>query len=107
MLVQASIGLVAHFTKGSNANTGTRRSVLRWFHIAAGVVTTALLYAAVYDGFFEWDITSDSGTMVPTGVRAVFWVLFGLAIVAWFAGLALEARNRPVADGKDSVEEKF
>ena len=36
-------------------------------------LTTALLYATTYDGFYEWDITSDSGTLVPTGVRAVFW----------------------------------
>ncbi|KAL8276593.1 hypothetical protein RQP46_011016 [Phenoliferia psychrophenolica] len=70
ILVQASIGLISHWKRPSD---GTQRSLLRKVHIVAGVLTTGLLYATVYDGFYEWDITSDAGTLVPNGVRPVFW----------------------------------
>lgn len=72
MLVQACLGLWAHYTKGADPSQGIRRrSAWRWFHIGTGVVTVGLLYAAVYDGFYEWDTNSDSGTFVPKGIRVV------------------------------------
>ncbi|KAL8276594.1 hypothetical protein RQP46_011017 [Phenoliferia psychrophenolica] len=100
MLVQAFIGLASRLTKPSDGIS--RRSFLRWFHIVAGVVTTALLYAAVYDGFYEWDITSDSGTLVPNGVRPVFWVLFSLAVVGYIAGWIFGKKDDGRAQGSRS-----
>jgi len=106
-LVQAMIGIASHFTQGPNQlptekgdhthvpSVTAPRNRLRTVHLLFGLATTAILYAQVVIGFDEWDMTSDSMTPVPQGVRDVFWILFGLEIGMYFAGYIFElARTR-------------
>ena len=73
-----------------------------------GSATIAILYAQIVTGFDEWDEASDAGTTVPKGVRVVFWILLGIEVAAYLAGLVLEpvTRRKTAGGGKGEVGEK-
>jgi len=115
-LLQFVIGVGAHYThsaghaKGTSAfpTLTTPKNPLRHVHVVFGIIMTALLYAGVKTGMDEWDSVADNGTLVPNGVRVVYWVLFGLAVAGYVFGWILEpirggSRRNSVAG---SMEEK-
>lgn len=81
VVLQVTIGILAHYTQGA-----PKRHWSRYIHIVTGVGLAALGYATVYDGFYEWGVASDAGTLTPRGVRIVFWVLLALAMAAYTFG---------------------
>ncbi|KAF8215689.1 hypothetical protein K438DRAFT_2007996 [Mycena galopus ATCC 62051] len=95
-LVQFTLGVAAHYThsagpaKGAFPTLTTPKNPLRHVHVGFGIIMTALLYAGVKTGMDEWDAVADNATHVPTGVRIVYWVLFGLAVAAYVFGWILE-----------------
>ncbi|KAJ6541612.1 hypothetical protein B0H19DRAFT_1268593 [Mycena capillaripes] len=98
-LVQFVIGVVAHYTHSAGHGYGkdsafptlmTPKNPLRHVHVVFGIVMTALLYAGVKTGMDEWDNVADNATKVPKGIVVAYWVLFGLAVAAYFFGWILE-----------------
>ncbi|KAK7063588.1 CBD9-like protein [Favolaschia claudopus] len=117
-LLQFVIGIIAHYTHSAGylrTNTfptlTTPKNPLRHVHVVFGVVITALLYTGVKTGMDEWDNVADKGTLVPKGVRVMYWVLFGLAVAAYLFGWVLEPfrggkRDEPLDIGStEKVEE--
>jgi len=104
VMVQTILGLAAHYTK-TNTNTDATfargKSVFRYVHIVLGIATAALLYVQVYDGFYEWDMTSDAGTLTPMGIKDAYWVLLALAVGAYLAGWLLEFRRKREQSGSE------
>ncbi|KAF7347205.1 CBD9-like protein [Mycena venus] len=97
-LVQFLIGVGAHYTHSEGYTKDsvfptltTPKNPLRHIHVMFGIIMTALLYAGVKTGMDEWDDVADNGTLVPKGVRVIYWVLFGLAVAAYFVGWIFEA----------------
>jgi len=114
-LVQVLFGIASHYTQGPNQlptekgehthvpSVTAPRNRIRTVHLLFGLATTAILYAQIVIGFDEWDMTSDSMTTVPEGVRDVFWILFGLEIGMYFTGYAFEltrTRGLQVGNGQ-------
>ncbi|KAJ6457373.1 hypothetical protein C8R45DRAFT_943318 [Mycena sanguinolenta] len=97
-LVQFLLGVGAHYTHSAGyvkdnvfPTLTTPKNPLRHVHVVFGIIMTALLYACVKTGMDEWDDVADNGTLVPKGVRVLYWVLFGLAVGAYFVGWIFEA----------------
>ncbi|KAI5481299.1 Cytochrome b561 domain-containing protein [Pseudohyphozyma bogoriensis] len=90
VVCQCIFGLIAHYTKAAAA----KRSWMRWFHIIFGIVTMATSYAAIWDGFYEYDTTADNASRVPLAIRVIFWILFGASIVAYGGGMFLASKPK-------------
>lgn len=110
VVVQAVGGYLAHYsrrpTPGFDAKIlsshehlvshgfPTARSPIRYLHIVLGILVLTTLYVQVYTGFNEWETTSDAGTVVPNSIKAIYWVLLGLAIAGYIGGWVLEYKRR-------------
>ncbi|KAJ6601063.1 hypothetical protein DFH09DRAFT_1126669 [Mycena vulgaris] len=109
-LLQFLLGVGAHFTHSAGHGStdsafptlATPKSPLRHLHVILGIIMTALLYAGVKTGMDEWDMVADMKTLVPKGIVVTYWVLFGLAVAAYFFGWILEPIR--ASGRKDSIE---
>ncbi|GAA5855551.1 hypothetical protein JCM9279_005117 [Rhodotorula babjevae] len=124
VLVQALLGLAAHFTRHTPLTSsrpslrppvtatltkprGRTFGVPRLVHVFLGIVTIALGWVQVGNGIMvEWDANLPGAGTVPRGVKIAFWVVLGLWIasyvVAWVVGAVSKRAAR--ARGSDSGE---
>jgi cytochrome b561 len=102
-LMQAIIGIVAHFTKAGSS--------LRRLHIIFGIIVIAGMYWNTWEGMHnEWAEMSTSGTVTPQAVQIVFWALFLILVSVYAVGVGQSTLNYVSAqkvhvmefeDGKD------
>jgi len=71
----------------------SKRHMLRYIHIALGIISAGLLYAQFYTGYQEWNNTSNSQTHVPRGFIIAFWVLFAVEVFFYLLGFPIMERS--------------
>lgn len=119
VLVQALLGLGAHFTRPTRL-TSSRPSlrapvtappvkpprtfgVPRIVHILLGLVTLALGWTQVANGLYvEWDENLSAVGEVPLAVKVVFWVLIGLWVASYLAAWVFGAVRNRAGSGSDA-----
>ncbi|EJU00430.1 hypothetical protein DACRYDRAFT_23320 [Dacryopinax primogenitus] len=119
VVTQTLIGIAVHFTRAGGPPPGLPAPGKHWsryFHAFMGICTAGTLFAAIYSGMHEWTKSSDDGTVTPTAIRVVFWILLGAIIIpAYFLGFYFRRgtwkgkgpETKAAADAsEESVEEK-
>ncbi|TNY20468.1 hypothetical protein DMC30DRAFT_439181 [Rhodotorula diobovata] len=119
VLVQALLGLGAHFTRPTRL-TSSRPSlrapvtappakpprtfgVPRIVHVLLGLVTLALGWTQVANGLYvEWDENLSAVGNVPLAVKVVFWVLIGLWVASYLAAWVFGAVRNRAGTGSDA-----
>lgn len=122
VLVQASLGVAAHFTRGRPGPAEAEkehlkpklsifRQPVRFMHVGLGLVTCVLLYTQFWLGLAEWNMTSDNGSQIPRFVKITFWGTLGGEVAMYPPALYFEhwwrKRMMRVAaeqNGRGSVE---
>nr|GAT54671.1 predicted protein [Mycena chlorophos] len=114
LMSQYLLGVAAHFTHSAGWKGGegsafptltTPKHLLRHVHVFCGVAMTALLYAGVKTGMDEWNMVSDMGTLVPTGIVVVYWVIFGIEVAVYLFGWLMEPiRAGSTKSGASSIQ---
>jgi hypothetical protein len=85
-LMQAIIGIAAHYTKMG--------SFLRRLHVPFGIIVAAGMYWEVWEGMHnEWSEMSTTQTVTPESVQILYWVIFLISVMAYTLNVGQSALN--------------